>query len=30
MLGWMYVIPLALFVLGKGRGYYMAAASIRC
>jgi Dolichyl-phosphate-mannose-protein mannosyltransferase len=26
MLGWMYVIPLALFVLGKGRGYYMAAA----
>jgi hypothetical protein len=26
MLGWMYVVPLALFVLGKGRGYYMAAA----
>jgi MFS family permease len=26
MLGWMYVIPLALFVVGKGRGYYMAAA----
>ena len=26
MLGWMYVIPLALFVLGKGRGYYVAAA----
>jgi hypothetical protein len=26
LLGWMYVIPLALFVVGKGRGYYMAAA----
>ena len=26
MLGWMYVIPLALFMLGKGRGYYLAAA----
>jgi hypothetical protein len=26
MLGWMYVVPLALFVLGKGRGYYLAAA----
>jgi multisubunit Na+/H+ antiporter MnhB subunit len=26
MLGWMYVVPLALFVFGKGRGYYMAAA----
>jgi hypothetical protein len=26
MLGWMYVVPLALFVIGKGRGYYMAAA----
>ena len=26
MLGWMYVIPLALFVVGKGRGYYLAAA----
>ena len=26
MLGWMYVVPLALFMLGKGRGYYMAAA----
>ncbi len=26
MLGWMYVIPLALFFFGKGRGYYMAAA----
>ncbi len=26
MLGWMYLIPLALFVFGKGRGYYLAAA----
>ena len=26
MLGWMYLIPLTLFVVGKGRGYYMAAA----
>ncbi len=26
MLGWMYVIPLALFLFGKGRGYYVAAA----
>jgi hypothetical protein len=26
MLGWMYLIPLALFVIGKGRGYYVAAA----
>jgi hypothetical protein len=26
MLGWMYVIPLALFFFGKGRGYYVAAA----
>jgi len=26
MLGWMYVIPLALFMVGKGRDYYMAAA----
>jgi hypothetical protein len=26
MLGWMYLIPLALFVVGKGRGYYVAAA----
>jgi Dolichyl-phosphate-mannose-protein mannosyltransferase len=25
-LAWMYAIPLALFVLGKGRGYYLAAA----
>jgi hypothetical protein len=26
MLAWMYVIPLALFVIGKGRSYYLAAA----
>jgi hypothetical protein len=26
MLGWMYVIPLALFYFGKGRGYYMGGA----
>jgi hypothetical protein len=26
MLGWMYVIPLMLFVVGKGRGYYLGAA----
>ena len=26
MLAWMYLIPLALFFFGKGRGYYMAAA----
>jgi multisubunit Na+/H+ antiporter MnhB subunit len=26
MLGWMYLIPLALFMVGKGRGYYLAAA----
>ncbi|MEO6805251.1 MAG: glycosyltransferase family 39 protein [Edaphobacter sp.] len=26
MLGWMYVIVLALFAIGKGRGYYVAAA----
>ncbi len=26
MLGWMYVIPLLLFMLGKGRDYYLAAA----
>lgn len=26
MLGWMYVIPLLLFVIAKGRGYYLAAA----
>jgi len=26
MLGWMYVVPFALFLFGKGRGYYLAAA----
>src|ERR1035437_5932969 len=26
LLAWMYLIPLALFVMGKGRGYYLAAA----
>lgn len=26
MLAWMYLVPLALFFFGKGRGYYMAAA----
>ena len=26
MLGWMYVIPLLLFVIARGRGYYLAAA----
>jgi hypothetical protein len=26
VLGWMYVIPLALFFFGKGRGYYLGAA----
>jgi 4-amino-4-deoxy-L-arabinose transferase-like glycosyltransferase len=26
MLGWMYVIVVALFLFGKGRGYYAAAA----
>lgn len=26
MLAWMYLIPLALFIAGKGRGYYLAAA----
>ena len=25
VLGWMFVVPFALFILGKGRGYYMAA-----
>jgi hypothetical protein len=25
-LGWMYLVPLALFVIAKGRGYYLAAA----
>ena len=26
MLGWMYLIPFALFFFAKGRGYYLAAA----
>jgi Dolichyl-phosphate-mannose-protein mannosyltransferase len=26
VLGWMFVIPLLLFILGKGRGYYLAPA----
>jgi len=26
VLAWMYLVPLALFCFGKGRGYYMAAA----
>jgi Dolichyl-phosphate-mannose-protein mannosyltransferase len=26
MLAWMYLVPLALFVVGKGRGYYLGAA----
>ena len=26
LLAWMYLIPLVLFILGKGRGYYLAAA----
>jgi hypothetical protein len=26
MLGWMYLIPLGLFVVGKGRGYYLGGA----
>jgi 4-amino-4-deoxy-L-arabinose transferase-like glycosyltransferase len=26
LLAWMYLIPLALFVAGKGRGYYLAPA----
>ena len=26
MLAWMYLIPLALFMVGKGRGYYLAAS----
>jgi hypothetical protein len=26
MLAWMYLIPLALFLVGKGRGYYLGAA----
>ena len=24
LLGWLYVIPFALFLIGKGRGYYLA------
>jgi 4-amino-4-deoxy-L-arabinose transferase-like glycosyltransferase len=26
LLGWSYLVPLALFILGKGRGYYLGAA----
>ncbi len=26
MLAWMYLVPLALFIVGKGRNYYLAAA----
>lgn len=26
ILGWMYVVPLILFIIAKGRGYYLAAA----
>ena len=26
MLAWMYLIPLALFIIGQGRAYYLAAA----
>jgi 4-amino-4-deoxy-L-arabinose transferase-like glycosyltransferase len=26
MLGWMYLVPFVLFVIAKGRGYYLAAA----
>jgi Dolichyl-phosphate-mannose-protein mannosyltransferase len=26
MLGWMYVVPLVVFAIAKGRGYYLAAA----
>lgn len=26
MLGWMYIVPLLLFIVAKGRGYYLAAA----
>lgn len=26
MLGWMYVIPLLIFIVAKGRGYYLAGA----
>ena len=30
LLAWMYLIPLALFVLGKGRGYYAWGFVSRC
>jgi hypothetical protein len=26
MIGWMYLVPLVLFIVAKGRGYYMAPA----
>jgi Dolichyl-phosphate-mannose-protein mannosyltransferase len=26
LLGWMYIVPLLVFVIAKGRGYYLAAA----
>jgi hypothetical protein len=26
ILGWMYIVPLVLFIVAKGRGYYLAAA----
>ena len=26
MLAWMYLIPLVLFLVGKGRGYYLGGA----
>ena len=26
MMGWMYVVPLLLFIIAQGRGYYLAAA----
>ena len=26
MLGWMYIVPLLLFIIAQGRGYYLAAA----
>jgi hypothetical protein len=25
-IGWMFIVPFALFVIGRGRGYYMAPA----
>ena len=28
LLGWMYLIPLALFYFGKGRSYYLAAGAV--